>query len=217
MTRPGTKAIVESLLDAHGHTYCSELGIKIESNTPSPLFRWLCASILFSARIGAGQAVKAARALSDDGLTTPRKMADATWEHRVKVLNRNGYARYDESTSRMLGDTAQHLLDAYGGDLRKLRQQADGDAKAMRTALKQFKGLGDVGVDIFFREIQPVWSELYPFADKKSLSAAQKLGLPADADGLSHQVSRGDFSRLLTALVRTSLEHDFDAVLDNAA
>ena len=40
--------------------------------TPSVLFRLLVASILFSARIGAGQAAKAAaRALTDEGWTRP--------------------------------------------------------------------------------------------------------------------------------------------------
>lgn len=51
-------------------------------------------------------------------------MAEATWRQRTDVLNRAGYARYDESTSRMLGDTAQLLLDRYRGDLRKLREEA---------------------------------------------------------------------------------------------
>lgn len=217
MSGPSSKAIIASLLDAHGKTYCRELGIDIEKNTPSQLFRWLCASILFSARIGAGQAVKAAHALAKDGLTTPRKMAQSTWRHRVTVLNRNGYARYDESTSRMLGDTAQLLLDDYGGDLRKLRDQSNGDPAAMRTALKRFKGLGDIGVDIFFREVQTAWPELYPFADKKSLDAADKLGLGTSAKALARHVGRDDFPRLLTALVRASLEKDFDAIRDTAA
>jgi len=70
----------------------------------------------------------------------------------VRVLNRAGYARYDESTSRMLGDTCALLLERYRGDLRKLREEAGHDPQRERALLKEFKGLGDVGVDIFSRE-----------------------------------------------------------------
>ncbi|AEQ52195.1 hypothetical protein KKY_2186 [Pelagibacterium halotolerans B2] len=211
MTSPH-KAVIDALLDKYGRTYCDELDIPIADNTASPLSRWLCASILFSARIGAAQALDAAAALADAGWTTPEKLKDATWKERVEVLNKNGYARYDESTSRMLGDTAEHLIETYDGDLRTLRDKADGDQARMRTALKVFKGLGDVGVDIFFREVQTVWGELYPFADKKSLDAAKELGLPHTAQGLAKHVDRRDYPRLVTSLVRTSLDKSFDEI-----
>jgi hypothetical protein len=51
--------------------------------------------------------------------------------------------------------------------------------------LKEFKGLGDVGVDIFFREVQVAWQELRPFADRRTLDAAGRLGLPKDAGKLA--------------------------------
>ncbi len=209
--------VVDALLKDHGRTYCEELGIDIQKGTPSPLFRWLVAALLFSARIGAGQALKAARALSDAGWTTPDKMAAATWEERVNVLNRAGYARYDESTSRMLGETAAHLMERWHGDLRRLRDEAGRDPGEERKFLKEFKGMGDVGVDIFMREAQAVWDEIYPFADRKARHAAAALDLPEDAEGLSKLVSREDFPRLVAALVRTELAHDHDAVLRHAA
>ncbi len=75
----------------------------------------------------------------------------------------------------MLGDTAQFLLEKYDGDLRKLRAEAGRDPKIERKLLKECKGIGDTGVDIFFREAQSAWGELRPFADKKALKAAGKL------------------------------------------
>ena len=54
--------------------------------TPSVLFRLLVASILFSTRIGAGQAVKAARALTEAGWTTAEKLAATSWGERVQIL-----------------------------------------------------------------------------------------------------------------------------------
>jgi hypothetical protein len=215
--KPARKQVVVALLDRSGRTYCSELRISIERNTPSALFRWLCASLLFSARISADLAIRAARALGDQGWTSPRKMAEATWADRTRVLNQAGYARYDESTSRMLGDTSQLLLDKYRGDLRALREQARNDPATERQLLKEFKGIGDVGADIFCREVQAAWPELYPFADKKALAAATRLSLGNDARALARLVDRSDFPRLVAALIRTSLSKDFDGVIEAAS
>lgn len=203
------------LLQRHGQTFCDRLDIPIAQGTPSPLFRWLVASILFSARINADIAEAAARALSEAGWRTAQAMAQSTWEERTEVLNRAGYARYDESTSRMLGESAQMLLERYKGDLRILRETAGADPQAERKLLKAFKGLGDVGVDIFFREVQSTWDELYPFLDKHALDAAGQLGLPQDAASLADMVPREDFPRLATALAQVARKHDAEAILGN--
>jgi endonuclease III len=217
MARPSNDQIVRALLERHGQTYARELGINLERGTPSALFRWLCAATLLSARISADAAMAATRALAGQGWTTARKMADATWEQRTRALNRAGYARYDESTSRMLGDTAAMLLDKYRGDLRKLRETAERDPERERALLKECKGIGEVGADIFCREAQVVWDELFPFADRRALEAAGRLGLEDDAKGLAQRVSRKDYPRLLAALVRTALAKDFDQVLEAAS
>jgi endonuclease III len=217
MAKPSTDRIVEALLERHGRTYASELGIDLGRGTPSVLYHWLCAATLLSARIGADLAIRAARALAEQGWTTAQKMADATWEQRTRTLNQAGYARYDESTARMLGDTARMLLDEYGGDLRKLREAAERDPGRERTLLKECKGIGDVGADIFCREAQIAWDELFPFADRRALEAARRIGLEDDAGKLAKRVSRQDYPRLLAALVRTSLAKDFDEVLETAS
>ena len=213
---PSKDRIVEALLERHGRTYAGELGIDLAKGTPSVLFRWLCASILLSARISAEVAMSAARALTDQGWTTAQKMAASTWEQRTRTLNQAGYARYDESTSRMLGETAGMLIEKYSGDLRRLRGAASRDPVAERRLLKECKGLGDVGVDIFFREAQVAWDELYPFAGRRDLDAAARLGLNNDAAGLAKHVSRDDFPRLTAALVRASLAKDLDDIREQA-
>jgi hypothetical protein len=215
MNAPGDNndnAVIEALLDRHGRIFSHELGIDLAANTPSALFRWLCASLLTSAQISSVNAMRAAKALADAGWTTPQAMAESTWEERVKVLNRSGYARYDESTARMLGEDIEMLLQQYDGDLRKLREKAGRDPEAERELLKQFKGIGDVGADIFCREAQIAWDELYPFADRKALSCATKLGLPDSAAGLAALASRSDYPRLVAALVRCALAKDQNAV-----
>ena len=213
-TTRSEKEIIDAVMQRHGQTFCDMLAIPIDQGKPSPLFRWLVASILFSARINADIACAAARALSEAGWRTAQAMAESTWEERTDVLNRAGYARYDESTSRMLGDSAQMLLERYKGDLRILRETAGAEPQAERKLLKEFKGLGDVGVDIFFREVQATWDELYPFLDKHALDAADQLGLPRDPGTLAGMVSREDFPRFATALAQVTRQHDVDAIRD---
>lgn len=211
------RQVVASLLERYGRTFASEAGIRLERATPSPLFRLLCLSLLISARIGADVAMAASRALADAGWTTPSGMAGATWEERTRVLNRSGYARYDESTSRYLAATAERVLDGYGGDLRRLRAEADGDPGVADQHLRGFTGIGEVGSGVFLREVQLVWTEFVPFADPRSLRSAERLGLPADADGLRRTVDDdATFTRLVAALVRTDLADDHDHVLEAA-
>ncbi len=204
--------LIEELLDRYGRTFAEELGIPAEKGTPSPLFRLLCASLLFSARISSDIAMRAARALAEQGWTTAQKLARSTWEERTRTLNQAGYARYDERTSSMLGDTTGLLLDKYSGDLRQLRRAAERHPARERRLLKEFKGMGDVGADIFFREVQVAWDELRPFADDKALRAAKHLGLGNDTESLVGLVPAKDFPRLVAALVRVDLAGDHEEV-----
>lgn len=206
------KALLKALLDTYGTSYAEELRIRVERNTPAVLFQLLYASLLLSARIPAGNAARAARALIDAGMTTPAKMADATWQDRVDVITWHGYKRYDERTSKMLGDTAQLVLDGYGGDLRRLREQAEHDVAREKKLLQKFSGIGEVGSDIFLREVQVAWDEAYPYADDRVLKAARQLHLGHDAKGLARLVGRHDFARLASALIRVDLDKGYEQI-----
>jgi hypothetical protein len=156
-------------------------------------------------------------ALIKQGWTTPEKMNKSTWEDRTRTLNKSGYARYDERRSTMLGKTTKMFLDRYGGDLRKLREQADYKPSKQRKLLKEFKGIGDVGVDIFFREVQSLWDELYPFADERTRRNAASLGLPDETEQLIKLVKKKDFPRMAAALVRVKFEGNIDNLKDEAS
>jgi endonuclease III len=215
MSKATDRNVAKAVLDSFGRTYAEEAGIRLK-DAPAPLFQLLSLALLLSARIPAGNAVRAARALIEAKLTTPRKMADATWQDRVDVLTAHGYKRYDESTSTMLGDTAKLLLDRYGGDLRKLREEADRDVKAEHRLLQQFKGIGRVGADIFLREAQGLWGEAFPYADARVSQAARKLGLPGDPRALAGSVDRKDFPRLVAGLMRVDLNKAHQQVQEEA-
>jgi len=208
-----TEAIVEILMRRYGQTFAEDLGIDAAVNQPSPLFCLLISAMLFSTRISHNVALRSARVLFERGWTTPEKMAASTWEQRVRALDEGGYVRYDERTSKMLGETSQLLIDMYQGDLRKLREAAGRDPKRERKLLDQLKGIGEVAVNIFFREAQLAWPELYPFADQRTLECARALGLPGDPSSLATLVrGRRRFARLVAALIRAELDHKLDEV-----
>lgn len=209
---PDERAVVRALLDRHGRTYSEEIGFDPSRGRPSELFRLLVASLLFSARISADIAVRAAKAVSDQGWTTADKLAGTSWSERARVLNESGYARYDERTSTMLGETTELVIDRWDGDLRNLREEAERDPSAERRLLKRCKGIGDAGADIFLREVQGAWEEVHPFVDRRAAAGARALGLPDSADKLAALVDPGDFPRLAAALVRVDHAGDADEI-----
>jgi hypothetical protein len=197
-----TRSVAQDLVRDHGQTFAEECGIDLSRGTPGPLWQLLCAAVLYGAPISPANATRAARGLRKEGLRTARRMRDSSWEERVRILDEAGYTRYDERTATMLADLAGQLEHDYGGDLRKLRERAGRDPDTERSLLEQGKGVGDVGVDIFFREAQVVWDELRPFADRRALRAAESRGLPLSAEELQDLVGPRDMPRLVAALVR---------------
>ncbi|HEY3710071.1 MAG TPA: endonuclease [Amycolatopsis sp.] len=203
----GEKAIVRRLLERAGRTYAAEAGIRL-ADKPLPLYRLLVLSTLLSTRISSGIAVAAAKELAAGKLTTPRAMADASWQDRVDALGRAHYRRYDEQTATALGASAETVLERYSGDLRKLREEAGRDREKMGKRLRKFSRVGPVGADIFCREAQAVWPELRPYVDKKALDGAKRIGLPPDAAKLARLVGDEDTAKLAAALVRVALDRE---------
>ncbi len=197
--------VVRELVGAHGRTYAEEAGIALK-DTPQPLYRLLVLSHLLSARIRGSIALATARALHEAGLRDPRRMARATWQQRVDALGRGGYRRYDERTATQLGDAAGLVSERWGGDLRRLRREADGEVSELRRLLKEFPGIGPAGADIFLREAQGVWPEAAPYLDAKALQGAERLDLPKDPEHLTELAGDTDPAVLAAALVRAAVD-----------
>lgn len=198
--------IVATVLREHPRTYAEIWGIDLRPATASPLFRLLCGALLASARIRSSIATEAIHGLAAAGWTTAARLKQAPWERRVAVLHQAGYSRYQERTATMLGETADLVLDRYRGDLRRLREQARQDREAERRLLQEVPGMGRVGADIFLREVQAVWPEVRPYADRRALTAARNRGLPGSTRELARLVGEDDFHRLVAALVQAELE-----------
>ena len=211
------EAVVKVLLDRYGHTYAEDAGIRV-ADKPAPLYQLLVLATLLSARITADIAVQAARELFAAGYTTPKAMREASWQDRVDALGRGHYRRYDERTATMLGDGAALLEDRWRGDLRRLRDEAGGQARQIRSLLQEFPGIGPSGADIFLREVQAVWSSVAPYLDDRVIEGARRLGLPADPGQLARLAGSGpDCARLGAALIRVARSKDAAEEIKRAA
>ncbi|MEV8565306.1 endonuclease [Streptomyces sp. NPDC051322] len=213
---PTQRDTTRALLDTCGRTFAAEAGIGLR-DTPQPLYRLLVLACLLSARIRSSVAVAAARDLSESGMRDARSMREATWQERVDSLGRGGYRRYDERTATQLGDGAQLVLDKYGGDLRKMRGEADGDVEHLRRLLQEVQGLGPAGANIFLREVQGIWTEAAPLLDAKALQGAAAVGLPEDARRLARLVDTETLPAFAAALVRVALDKKAAARVQEAA
>jgi hypothetical protein len=202
-------AVVRVVLDHHGTTFAEELGIDVAKNTPSPLFRLLVASHLLAANIDARLGLRAATALDDAGWTTAEHLAAATDDERHEVLSEARFLR-KRRTAELLGRSAHECLDRWNGDLRRLRDEADGDTARCEELIADFSGIGAVGADIFVREVQVAWPEHHPFLGGRAKDGAGALGLPRTPERLAELTDAGPeaFCRLSCALVRSDMAGD---------
>ena len=197
--------IVKELLDRGGSLYAEDAGIKL-ADRPGPLYQLLVLATLLSAPIPAETGIAAARELFAAGYRSPKAMSEASWQDRVDALGRGHYRRYDERTATLLGDGADLLSGKWHGDLRRLRDQADGEASAIASMLTEFSGLGPTGASIFLREVQETWPTVAPYLDAKVTSGARRVRLPYDRESLAKLLAdSGQPARLAAALVRVSL------------
>lgn len=197
--------IAAALLRDHGTTFAAEAGITLK-DTPAPLWQLLILTELLAKRIRSDAAVDTARAMFEEGWRTPEHLDATTWDERVKLLGEHGYRRLDESTATRLPKLDEQLRDRWRGDLRRLRDDADGDPERISELLQEFDGIGPAGAAIFLREVQAVWPSVRPFADELVLDGAKAAGLPADAERLADLVDGDEFARLAAALVRVAKE-----------
>jgi endonuclease III len=200
------KRVVRRLLKVAGTTYAAEADVRI-GDKPMPLFQLLVLCMLASKPIDAAIAMRAGHELFSDGLKTPKAVLDAERQTMIAAFGRAHYVRYDESSATRLTEMAQRVVDDYSGDLREIPRRTSNNVAATKQMLKQFKGIGDTGADIFLREVQDVWTWVRPHFDKRATRTAKALGLPSDPEKLGALAPRAN-ARLAAALVRASLDDD---------
>lgn len=201
MAKSEPEETVRHLLSEAGTTYAQEAGIRLDDK-PMPLFELLVLCMLASKPIDAGIAVRAARELFAAKLRTPDAVLEADRKTMIEAFGRAGYARYDESSATRLTDIATAVREDYGGDLRRIAETHD--VAAVKKHLKEFKGIGDTGADIFLREVQDTWTWVRPYFDARATDMAEQLGLPGDPAELQ-RLAGPRVAELAAALVRAAL------------
>lgn len=206
--------LVSRLMRMAGRTYAQQSGIRLKDK-PMPLFQLLVLAMLASKPISADVAAAAARELNRAGLRTPRAVLEGDRATAIAAFGRAGYARYDESSATRLVDLATRVRDEFGGDLRRLGERSGHDVSRAAADLQGFTGIGEVGADLFLREVQAVWPWVRPHFDRRARDAARDLGLPTSPDELG-DLAAGKPAELAAALVRVSLDDQLRTELTTA-
>ncbi len=205
------RRLVRRLLERQGRGFAEAYGFQVNNN-PGGLFRLLYLSMLTSGRRDYRRGVRIAQALRDAGWDSAARLAAAEHAQRVAAVRVGGAGRDADRLAGILGDLAKAVVERYGGDLRRLPGRARRDPAAERRALTELPGIDDRTVDVFFRDVQMIWPETRPFADRRALRAANRLGLARTVPELT--ALTGDESERLAwlagALARVDLDNSYD-------
>jgi hypothetical protein len=165
------------LVRKFGGSYARELGISLSQSDSTEVHKWFLAAVLFGARISGKTAAKTYAEFARVGVLSPEQLMQAGWNELVRILGRGGYTRYDFKTADKLLEVSSTLLREYAGDLNSLHRLA-ADQPDLERRLKQLgKGIGDVTVNIFLREMRGIWPKAQPLPSAKMIQAAKALGL----------------------------------------
>ena len=205
------KETIKKLISALGGKFSKELGIDLSQGISTEIFKWLLASKLFGARIGTNIAIKTYREFERCGVLSPEKILETGWDGLVRILDDGGYARYDFSTATKLLEIMADLTKYYDGDLNKLYQKARNEEELENLLKSLGKGIGDVTVNIFLRELRSVWEMANPIPSELVILAARNLGFISQTEEplsalkkvwLAHTIKGKDFSDFEAALLR---------------
>ena len=171
------KSITEPLVRNFGQKYSEVSGINLEGRDDGEIFKWFLASILFSAPIRESSAIKTYKCFKKYGVLTPQKIIQTGWQGLVNILDEGTYTRYDFRTSDKLLEVMTNLVTLYGGSLSSLHQLSL-DSTDVEKRLKNLgKGIGDVTVSIFLRELRNLWEKANPRPTPLVVLAAKNLGI----------------------------------------
>jgi len=168
---------LESLVKDLGERYSKVLEIDLASRDDKEIFKWFLASVLFGAPITETSVIKTYRCFEKRGVLTPNKILETGWHGLVEILDEGSYTRYDFKTATKLLEVMRNLNTKYGGSLNKLHDDAS-DSLDLEKRLKELgKGIGDVTVSIFLRDLRGIWRKADPKPTPLVILAAKRLGI----------------------------------------
>jgi endonuclease III len=170
-------AAIRTLIEQYPGRFSAELGVNVAPGRPEETFKWFLASVLFGARISEHIVKQTFRQFVSRNVVTPKAIFDTGWDGLVEILDLGGYVRYDFKTATKLLDMCRALTENYQADLANLYSAA-ADAKDLELRLKSLaKGIGDVTVNIFLREMRGIWEKADPLPSDLVVMAAKHKGI----------------------------------------
>jgi endonuclease III len=186
----------------HSLLYSEELDIDLAKRSDSAYFRWFLASLLFGARISETTAKNTYRSFMRRDLTAPERILEAGWDFLVDpVMREGGYVRYDGRKSTQVLRDCETLIADYGGRPSRLHDSSR-DAGDLEQRLLAFYGVGPVTVNIFLRELRPVWAK----ADPDPLPTVERLAERLSVDLSCYRRKSMVFARVEAGLLRRRRE-----------
>jgi hypothetical protein len=168
---------IRALRGQYPGRFSVELGIDLSPGRSREIFRWFLASVLFGARISETIVKKTFREFASRAIVSPKAVLETGWDGLVEVLDRGGYVRYDFKTATKLLDLSRSLTQVYQADLANLHAAA-ADGKDLEQRIKSLaKGIGDVTVVIFLREMRGIWEKADPLPSDLVVMAAHHWGI----------------------------------------
>lgn len=210
MKKERLKLLIESL----GKPYSEVLDINLSCGKDKEIFKWFLASILFGAPITETSVIKTYRCFRKYNLLTPDKILSTGWKGLVKILDEGSYTRYDFKTADKLLEVMQNLKQQYEGSINNLYNKASNSLDLEERLKRLGKGIGNVTISIFLRDLREVWEKADPKPTSLVILAAQNLGIvgkQATIENASKQlnefwlkngVSWQSFIKFETALLR---------------
>ncbi|KIW92089.1 uncharacterized protein Z519_07073 [Cladophialophora bantiana CBS 173.52] len=183
-----------------------------KNGTPETILALLLNAILSSTRVSHNIAAKTTALVIKARYHKLDVLKKSTWEERTEVLTKGGYTHYREKTATFMGQLAELVEEKYAqdGDLNRIPRLTSGDRRKIRAELQKIKGIGDVGIDIFFTTAQHLWPCLTPWIDLRSRKTAEHIGLGNDVQTLCDEVGHKPelMCRLACALMDIRLEKE---------
>jgi len=174
------KKLTSLLIQRFGQKYSEVLGIDLKSLKNDEVFKWFFASILFGAPITENAVIKTYRCFEKHKVLTPEKILETGWDGLVEILDEGSYTRYDFKTADKLLAVMNNLMKKYKGNLNLLHERAS-DSFDLEKRLKDLgKGIGEVTVSIFLRDLRGLWKKAYPKPTSLVVLAARNLGITVE-------------------------------------
>lgn len=168
---------LQILVEKLGTRYSEILGINLKTKKEEEIFKWFLASILFGAPITETSVIKTYKCFEKHGVLTPNKILKTGWDGLVKILDEGSYTRYDFKTADKLLEIMRNLTEKHDGKLTTIYEEAHDNADLEEKLKSLAKGVGDVTVSIFLRELRNIWEKAKPKPTSLVVMAAKNLGI----------------------------------------